>query len=121
MTKRSLLLRLVDIRDAIDGIRDAVEGISFEAYCNTWVLHRAVERGVEIISEASRHIPDDLKAKHGEVSWHEIAAIGNVLRHEYPRVSNKIIWASIHDDLPVLYRAVDTMMTNLGTREGMGQ
>jgi uncharacterized protein with HEPN domain len=39
-----------------------------------------VERGIEIISEASRHLPDELKARHPEIPWPKVAGIGNVLR-----------------------------------------
>jgi len=54
---RSILRRLVDIRDAISGIRDVAAGATFDGFANSWGMHRAVERGLEIISEASRHIP----------------------------------------------------------------
>jgi uncharacterized protein with HEPN domain len=45
-------------------------------------MQRAVERGLEIISEASRHVPPDLQAPETEIPWRQIAAIGNLLRHE---------------------------------------
>jgi len=52
----------------------------------------AVERGVEIISEASRHIPADLKAREAEIDWKSVAGIGNVLRHDYANVADDIIY-----------------------------
>jgi len=55
-------------------------------------MQRAVERGLEIISEATRHIPDDYKALAPEIPWPQIAAIGNLLRHEYQRADNSAIW-----------------------------
>jgi uncharacterized protein with HEPN domain len=56
-------------------------------------VRRAVERELEIISEASRHIPADLQEAAPEVPWREIAGIGIVLRHEYQRVADKIVWS----------------------------
>jgi uncharacterized protein with HEPN domain len=44
---RSVLLRLTDIRDAIDGIENAAAGIAFETFAKSWALQRAVERGLE--------------------------------------------------------------------------
>ena len=59
---RSVLLRLTDIRAAITGIDDLVAGVAYDAFTQNWGMQRAVERGLEIISEATRHIPDDYKA-----------------------------------------------------------
>jgi hypothetical protein len=59
---RSILLRLSDIRTAIIGIQDLTAGVTLDGFANSWAMQRAVERGLEIISEASRHVPDDLKA-----------------------------------------------------------
>ena len=57
---RSVRLRLTDIVEAIDGIRAAVGNASFEQFRQNRPMRRAVERELEIISEASRHIPADL-------------------------------------------------------------
>jgi len=61
-----------------------------------------VERGIEIISEASRHLPDALKARHSEIPWRKVAGVGNVLRHEYERIAPEVLWSVAHDDLPTL-------------------
>ncbi|HEB79602.1 MAG TPA: DUF86 domain-containing protein [Rhodospirillales bacterium] len=45
-------------------------------------MRRAVERGIEIISEASRQIPPEMKSNYPDIHWQEIASIGNLLRHE---------------------------------------
>ena len=68
--------------DAIEGIRAAVTGLAFEDYADNWVVRRAVERGLEIISEASRHLPAATREAHPGVPWRQVAGIGNVLRHE---------------------------------------
>jgi uncharacterized protein with HEPN domain len=110
MVKRSVLLRLHDIREAIAGIAENVAGVEFEAYRKAWRIRRATERGIEIISEASRHIPDSLKARHAHIPWQEIAAIGNVMRHEYARVEDKIIWRVTQKYLPDLASAIEAMI-----------
>jgi uncharacterized protein with HEPN domain len=61
-----------------------------------------VERGIEIISEASRHLPEGLKARHPEIPWSKVAGIGNVPRHEYERVAHDVLWRVVNDDLPPL-------------------
>ncbi|MFG1225662.1 HepT-like ribonuclease domain-containing protein [Xanthobacter wiegelii] len=53
------------------------------------ILRYAVERSIEVISEASRRIPDDLKATQDQIDWPAIAGIGNVMRHESTRRRRK--------------------------------
>lgn len=61
-----------------------------------------VERRVGIISEASRHLTEDLKARHPEIPWQKVAGIGNVLRHNYESIAAPIIWKLAQADLPLL-------------------
>jgi uncharacterized protein with HEPN domain len=73
--KRSVRLRLHDMLEAINGIEGAVAGASYTEYVRNWTVRRAVERGVEIVSEASRHVPDELKQRYPHIYWREISAI----------------------------------------------
>lgn len=61
-----------------------------------------VERGLEIISEVSRRLPPELKARHPQVPWSQIAGIGNILRHDYERIAYDVIWRLVREDLPPL-------------------
>jgi uncharacterized protein with HEPN domain len=61
-----------------------------------------VERGVEIIWEASRHLTEELKARHPEKPWAKVAGIGDVLRHDYESISAPVMWKLVQDDLPPL-------------------
>ena len=92
--------------DAIEGIDSALAGTTFAEYEQSWLLRRAVERGLDIISEASRHLPDELKQRSPEVPWRQIAGIGNVLRHEYQRVEPRLVWNVARDHLAPLEAVV---------------
>ena len=89
---RSIRLRLNDIIRAIDGAEETIAGIRFETFQEVYHMSRTVERCIEIVSEATRHIPDNLKSRYPEIPWHQIAGIGNVLRHDYDLVDDRIIW-----------------------------
>lgn len=104
---------LDEITAAIDGISAAIGGCSFSEFCGSWVVRHAVQRGIEIISEASRHIPEAMKATHPEVRWRALAGVGNILRHEYHRISDKVVWDAVHHDLPPLLAAVAAMRRDL--------
>jgi uncharacterized protein with HEPN domain len=64
MIIRSQIPRLLDIVEAIERVQCVLNGVSIEAFEADWEKQWLVERGVEIISEASRHHSDDLKLRH---------------------------------------------------------
>ena len=74
-----------------------------------------VERNLEIISEASRRLQDDLKALHPDVNWRVVADLGNVLRHAYHRVEEVILIETVVDHLTPLRSAVVAVLANLDT------
>ena len=102
MIARSLIPRLNDIIEAIERINSALVSVSLELFENDWQRQWLVERGVEIISEASRHLPDNLKARNPEIPWQKVAGIGNVLRHNYERIAAPILWKMVQVHLPIL-------------------
>ena len=81
-------------------------------------MQRAVERGLEIISEASRNVTDEYKALAPEIPWRQIAAIGNLLRHEYQRTDSSAIWNIVTEHLPALSNAVNRLIAVAEKREG---
>ena len=109
MAARSPLLRIHDMLESIRGIA----GKTFRDYQRSWLLRSAIERGIEVISEASRHLGRDLKAQHEDVRWEDIAGIGNILRHEYQHIDATIIWRAVKNDLPPLKEALLVMKASL--------
>jgi uncharacterized protein with HEPN domain len=87
MAKFSSPARLTDIVEAIGLIRSEMADVALCSLERDRRKRRIVERGIEIISEASRSLPDELKARHPEIPWPKVAGIGNVLRHEYQGVA----------------------------------
>ncbi len=92
MPRRKIWVRLNDMLAALDDGAAIVSGLSFDDYQRSVVVRRAVERCVEIVSEASRHLPQEMKDKNPNFFWPEIRAIGNLLRHEYQRVDDLVMW-----------------------------
>ena len=91
--------RLTDIVEAIELIRSEMAGVTLQAFEPDKRKRCLVERGIEIISETSRHLSDELKARHPEIPWPKVAGIGNVLRHEYEHVAHDVLWHVVRDDL----------------------
>jgi uncharacterized protein with HEPN domain len=113
MSEKTPRLYLEHIRQAIELIEEYVRERQREDLDREPMLRQAIERNIEIISEASRRVPQVMKARHPEVPWREIAAIGNILRHEYPGVNRDIIWRIAINDLRPLAAAVDILLAEI--------
>lgn len=87
-----LNVRLHDILDNIAIIENAVSQKTFDQFHADPILRLAVERGIEIISEATRHIPVAATDLYPAIPWRNIKTIGNILRHEYQRIDPDIVW-----------------------------
>jgi uncharacterized protein with HEPN domain len=118
MAERSPVAALQDIVNAIERIRGKVESIGFDEFEADWERKWVVERGAEIVSEASRRLPDDLKNRHPEIPWRKVAGIGNVLRHDYDAVSPRILWNIARNDLISLGRACREELMLAKARDG---
>jgi uncharacterized protein with HEPN domain len=98
----SLELPLRDILDAVEHIERTLQSISLNDFLGDLDRRRIVERCLEIASEASRKLPEELKGRHPEIPWRKVAGIGNILRHDYEDVIPDALWKLAHHDLPVL-------------------
>jgi uncharacterized protein with HEPN domain len=97
---------LSDILEAIEIVERATAGKTFEQFQDDRLLCFGVQRAIEIISEATRHIPDNTLALRPEIPWRKIRGTGSVLRHEYHRIADDVIWAVVVRDLAPLKTAV---------------
>lgn len=105
--------RLNHILAAIEAIERLSAGKSLADYTANPDLAAAVERYIERLSEASRHVPTDLKRKHNDIDWRGVGNVGNVLRHAYEQVADHRIWQIVTDDLGPLKRAVLVMLAEV--------
>lgn len=102
MSARSLVPRLTDIIEAIERIRGVLGEVTLDDFEADWQKQWLVERGIEIVSEASRHLTEDLKARNPSIPWTKVARIGNILRHDYGKIAAPIMWRLAQADLPPL-------------------
>jgi uncharacterized protein with HEPN domain len=102
MPARSLVPRLTDMIEAIARVRQVVGDLTVDVCEADWEERWLVERGVEIVSEASLHLTAELKARHPEIPWKNVADIGKVLRHTYQGVAAPTMWKLVREHLPRL-------------------
>jgi uncharacterized protein with HEPN domain len=118
MATDELVSRLEDVLDAIREIEAFIDKKTFDDYLAEPLLRRGVERDIEIISEASRHIPRSLKARYPIIPWRKVADIGNVLRHGYKIVDDHEMWSIATADLAPLKTTIHAMMREIGAEPG---
>lgn len=110
--------RLQHMLEAVTAAERLAADKSIENYRTDRDLAAAVERYLERLSEASRHIPQAQKDKYPAIDWRGVADIGNVLRHAYDQVSDRRVLQAVIVDLPPLKAAIAAILTDLGSDSG---
>jgi uncharacterized protein with HEPN domain len=105
MARRLVSLRIEDILQAIERARHVVSGTSLDAFENDWEKRWLIERAIEIVSEASRHLGEDVRTNQSAIPWKKIAGIGNVLRHGYDQIAPDVLWNVVHTQFASLEAA----------------
>ena len=95
-----------DIVDAIEMIEQFTSGMEFEGFRSNPMAVAAVERKIQIISEAAIRLGDEADRRCPDQPWRDIRGIGNQLRHAYERIDLNTIWNAVTDDLPSLKAAI---------------
>jgi len=107
---KSPRLRLLRMRDEIESLSQELAGLGFETYRESYGLRRITERAIQIVSEAARALPDELRTRFPDAPRADIIAIGNPLRHEYHRIDDKVLWETATVDLPKLQPIILRML-----------
>lgn len=79
----------------------------------TWRTTCAIERCLEILSEASRDVPPEAKAHHPEIPWRGVTDFDNVLRHDDPSVKDRRVWKIVINELTPLKAAVESLLCDV--------
>jgi uncharacterized protein with HEPN domain len=106
MLSNAALSALFDIRDSILLTKQFCEGLTYEVFKDSRLHFFATTRALEIISEATRRLPDDLKARHSHLPWRAIKDAGNIYRHSYDNVAESYVWKTVQEDLTPLLAVI---------------
>ena len=101
---------LQDILDAINDIEDFTKNLTYMQFIKDRKTLNAVVRSIEVIGEASKQLPDALKAKYDKLPWKEITGMRNKLIHAYFGMDTETIWQTIKENIPLLKLTIQKML-----------
>ncbi len=113
MKKRDVRDYLHDILESVDEVESFVEGMSSEAFMKDRKTKNAVMRSIEVIGEASRHVPVALREKYPEVPWKEIIGMRDKLIHGYSGIDYETVWKAAKEDVPSLKKLIQKMLREI--------
>ena len=102
---------LWDMLDAALAVQEFVRGKRPNDYLTDRMLRNAIERNVEIIGEAARHVSDSLKQTHPEIPWRSIIGQRNILAHEYGEIRHENVWNVATKRIPELIIALQALVS----------
>lgn len=102
MSPRDWQDRIRDILDAIAEIQQFTNEMDFDTFREDDKTIRAVEMNFIIIGESASQIPEEIIELHPDIPWHLMRAMRNRIVHVYFQVDEKLMWDTIHNDLPPL-------------------
>jgi len=101
---------LADIVNAIAEAEEFTHGISFDAFVADRKTVNAVIRSLEVLGEATKHIPATFRNKHADIPWSRMAGMRDVLIHDYMRVDLKTVWKVVQERLPEIRPLVEGLV-----------
>jgi uncharacterized protein with HEPN domain len=109
---RDIRLYLDDMLEAIRAIREYTGGMAYDSFAADRKTIDAVVRNLEIIGEAARNLPEEIKDKGGEIEWRKIIGLRNLLIHEYFGISTPVVWDIVQNKLDVLERFCFSLLSS---------
>ncbi len=108
--KRQFRVYLQDIIESIERIEEYVGDLTEDDFLENTLIQDSVVRRLEIIGEAVKNIPEEIKKKHPDVNWKTIAGARDIFAHAYFNVNQTLVWRVVSEKLPALKEKVTEIL-----------
>lgn len=112
--KKDLGDYIADILNSIKDVEEFTEGMVFETFLTDKKTINAVLRSLEVMGEAAKRIPEELREKYPDIPWKRMAGMRDKLIHEYSSVDLEIVWTVIKEELPPVKPLVEKVFNDMG-------
>lgn len=113
MSKHEPRVTLRQIQEAALRLQELCEGKTLPALLKDWQATAAMERFIEVLGEAVKRLPMELRARYPAVPWKEIAGTRDRLSHGYDDIEYEVLWDAVQNDIPVLLTTVAQILQDL--------
>jgi uncharacterized protein with HEPN domain len=111
MPDRQWKLFVSDIQSAIEKVLSYTAGMDKNQFMKDHKTYDAVLRNLEIIGEAVKNIPDEIKADYDSIEWKKIAGLRDIIVHGYFGIDDDIIWDVICNKLDALLKTAQSILS----------
>ncbi|MEW6040032.1 MAG: DUF86 domain-containing protein [Elusimicrobiota bacterium] len=111
--KREYIDYVEDIINSMNKMEKFIENMGYEDFVKDEKTTFAVIRALEVIGEAVKSIPEDIKKRYPEIRWKEIAGMRDKLAHEYFGIKLEVVWNAVKTEIPPLKPKFQKILENL--------
>ena len=104
-----ILKKMLDYCNDIKDYMNQVNA-SYEVYLSNKMFRVAVDMSILQIGELTKHLTDDFKEQHQEITWHKIKGLRNVYVHEYEKIDFNLAWKTLTENIPELKAQLEQIL-----------
>ena len=116
--KREVIDFLEDALNAMAKAELFIADMTYEEFIKDEKTIFAVIRAIEVIGEALKHVPSELRQKFSDIPWRDITGMRDILVHEYFGVDHETVWETVKTDIPSIKPLLVELLDNLKTKRG---
>ena len=113
MKKRDYGSYLVDIIEHMNYAEEFIRDMTFDEFKSDKKTVLSVTKCIEVVGEATKHIPDQIRERYPEIPWRDMAGIRDRLVHGYFKVDLSIVWTTVTIEFPELRSMLENVLADM--------
>ena len=118
--KRDIALYIKDILKNMDKAGRFIKDITYEDFASDEKTNYAVVRCVEIIGEAAKNIPENIRRKYPDIPWKKMAGMRDKISHFYFGIDMKKVWLAVKRDIPKIKPQIRKILKDISKKKKRG-